>query len=147
MIGALNMADFPFYHNFVNIESYNSARRGILKTSPMWSGVGGFFGRIIIPTPISWICIIFIEDGSGFLNILSKYSCLCVLWWRISFWRYLFYVELKQLPWLVSLFLDIWLQLLLSINWFYFLQGMLYSMGYCFLIGKHRTVCDYHVNK
>ena len=35
MIGALNRADFPFYHNFVNIESYNSARRGILKTSPM----------------------------------------------------------------------------------------------------------------
>ena len=49
-----------FYHFFtiLNIESHHSNQRGILTTSPIWYGDGGFYGIIISLFSSSWMCLI-----------------------------------------------------------------------------------------
>ena len=42
----------------LKIDSYHSNMRGLLTTSPIWSGVGGFVGIMIIFSPMDWMCMI-----------------------------------------------------------------------------------------
>ena len=51
---------FPFSDS-LKIESYHSYLRGILTTSPILSGAGGFFVRIINLFPMAWMCIIWLN--------------------------------------------------------------------------------------
>ena len=59
--GALNVVDFHISLWFTNIESHHSDPRGLLTTSPIWSGVGVFLVRIMIFSPIAWMFIILIN--------------------------------------------------------------------------------------
>ena len=44
---ALKVGDVTIFSRFENFYSYHSDLRVILTTSPIWSGVGGFLGRLI----------------------------------------------------------------------------------------------------
>ena len=53
---ALNVVGFPFSHHYKKIESIQSD--GLLNTSPILSGVGGFLGRLLGLFPISCMSLI-----------------------------------------------------------------------------------------
>ena len=46
--GVLNVVDFAIFSLFEKNESYHSDVRGLLTTSPIWSGFGVFLGILII---------------------------------------------------------------------------------------------------
>ena len=56
--GSLKVVDISIFSWFKNIESYHSDPRGIFTKSPIWSGVGGFIGRLVSFFPISCMCLI-----------------------------------------------------------------------------------------
>ena len=134
-----------FSHNFANIESYHSAGRGLLKTSPMWYYFGGSVLRLIPPPPpIPLISLILLNMDILYWRLFLKYSCICMLWWRESYCIFLWYLDLIWLSWIVRMPLDLFLQLLEPMNWFYLFQGMISSVSYYFFTGRHRACCDVH---
>ena len=51
---------FPFSRR-LKIDSYQSDMRGLLNTSPIWSGIGGFLWRLLSLLPISWMSLILLN--------------------------------------------------------------------------------------
>ena len=63
--GALKVVDVAISSYFKYIESYHSYLRGIFNISPIWSGVGGFVGRLI-----SFSDCIYVSDLIEYESIL-----------------------------------------------------------------------------
>ena len=57
----LKVLDVDIFSLFENVESNHSDRRGLLASSPIWSGVGGFVGRLISLFPITCMCLIWLS--------------------------------------------------------------------------------------
>ena len=56
--GVLNVVDFDILSSFEKIESSQSDLRGLLTTSTILYGVGGFLGILISLFSIPWMCLI-----------------------------------------------------------------------------------------
>ena len=59
--GALKVMDSVIFSSFSKFELYHSSLRGIFIMSLMWSGVGGFVGKLIVFLPIACMCLIWLK--------------------------------------------------------------------------------------
>ena len=82
---------FTFSHSLKN-ESYQSDLRGLLFTSLIWSGVGGFVGRLIF-SPTYWMCMIWLNMHlSSWILVLKMFLSLrgvmtwTLLYFPVSCW-------------------------------------------------------------
>ena len=123
------------------------ALKSIFTMSPMWYGVGGFVVRLIIFCLFPG-CVLFDLRRINYLgSLLSRYFCLCGMWWREPWYIILWVVHWRHIPWIVALWLDIFSQYLETKHWFFVLHGILCYMDYCYLIDRYRSCYDVHDNK
>ena len=77
----LKAVDFSILSYFSKIKSYNSALRENFTTSPMWSGVKRYAGRLISLFQIACMCLILLNIDIFLGGFSSIYFTPFRLWW------------------------------------------------------------------
>ena len=141
---ALNVVNFSILSQFVNIESYHSSWRGLLTTSPMWSGIGGFVGRLMSLFPMVSMCLIWLNmDLFSWIFSLKIFLPLCyVTTWILLYLTLICWLDMAS----VTCCTDVgyFLPILIIHTLVLFILGSSLFYG-IFFTEIHSTCCDAHI--